>query len=254
LAGIVKEWNVSLPPAYNEKILLGAWSEEKLDELIAEAAKIKDIGERVVFLSGQFLGTPYEESTLIGGATVAERLVINIEAFDCFTFLDGIEALRLSRSFVDFHENLIRIRYKEGVFRYKRRNHFFTDWVVYNTDFVQDRTKEIGGKKIKTSKKILNRKNDGSYFLPGLGSFERMISYIPSECVNRTTFGRLRTGDYVGIYSSISGLDVSHVGIIVKAGPGMYFRHASSAAQKVVDQDFSEYIAGKPGIIILRPY
>jgi hypothetical protein len=250
----VKEWNVLLPPAYNETILLGTWSEEKFDGLIAEASKTKNIGERIAFLSGQFLGTPYKESTLIGNATAPEILVINIEAFDCFTFLDCIEAMRLSRSFVDFHKSLIRIRYKEDLVKYERRNHFFTDWFVYNTDFVQDITREIGGKKIKTSKKILNRKDDGSYFVPGIGLFERMISYIPSERVNKTICAQLRTGDYVGIYSSLSGLDVSHVGIIVKGGPGMYFRHASSAAQKVIDQDFSEYIVGKLGIIILRPY
>ena len=39
-----------------EKILLGTWSEERLDRLIAESAKIKDIGERIAFLSKQFLG------------------------------------------------------------------------------------------------------------------------------------------------------------------------------------------------------
>ena len=238
----------------NEKLLLGTWSEEKLDGLIAEAAKIQDIGERIVFLSGRFLGTSYRESTLIGDATTPEVLVTNIEAFDCFTFLDCIEAMRLSHSFVDFHENLIRIRYREGVIRYERRNHFFTDWAAYNTDFVQDRTKEIGGKNMKTGKKILNRKDDGSYFLPGIKPFQRIISYIPSQSVNKTACLRLRTGDYIGIYSSLSGLDVSHVGIIVKNDSGMYFRHASSAARKVVDQDFSEYIFGKPGIIIFRPY
>ena len=54
-----------------EKILLGTWSEEKLDRLIAEATKIKDIGERIAFLSEQFLGAPYKESTLIGDVTTA---------------------------------------------------------------------------------------------------------------------------------------------------------------------------------------
>jgi hypothetical protein len=237
----------------NEKIILGTWSEEKFDGLIAEASKTKDIGERIAFLSGHFLGTPYKESTLIGNASAPEILVMNIEVFDCFTFLDCIEAMRLSRSFVDFRKNLIRIRYKGDLIRYEKRNHFFTDWSICNTDFIQDITRKIGGKRIKTSKKILNRKDDGSYFLPGVGLFERMISYIPSERVNKTICLQLRTGDYVGVYSNLSGLDVSHVGIMVKSGAGMYFRHASSAAQKVIDQDFSEYIAGKPGIIILRP-
>jgi len=238
----------------NEKIILGVWSEKKLDGLLAEAAKIRDIGERITFLSGQFIGMPYKESTLISDVAAPEALVINIEAFDCFTFLDCIEAMRLSRYFVDFHENLIRIRYKEGIVGYERRNHFFTDWSLHNADFVQDRTKEIGSKKIKTVTKNLNCKDDGSHFLRGIRPFERTVSYIPSESVKKRMYGLLRTGDYIGIYSSLSGLDVSHVGIIVKYGLGIKFRHASSVARKVVDQDFSEYISGKPGIIIIRPF
>jgi hypothetical protein len=237
----------------NEKIILGVWSEKKLDGLIVEAAKIENIGERIAFLSGQFLGVPYKESTLVGDTTTPEALVINIEAFDCFTFLDCIEAMRLSRSFLDFHENLIRIRYKEGIVGYERRNHFFTDWSLHNTDFVQDRTKEIGIKKIKTVGKNLNCKDDGSHFVRGIKPFERTVSYIPSESVKKRMYGLLRTGDYIGIYSSVSGLDVSHVGIIVKDGLGIKFRHASSVARKVVDQDFASYISGKPGIIIIRP-
>jgi hypothetical protein len=236
-----------------EKILLGVWSEEGLDGLIAESTKIKDIGERISFLSGQFLGVPYKESTLIGSATMPERLVVNIEAFDCFTFLDCVEAMRLSRFFADFHENLIRVRYKAGIVSYDRRNHFFTDWSEQNREFVYDRTKEIGGKKAETVAKILNRKDDGSVLLPGIGPIERTISYIPSEGLDKTISQLFQTGDYIGIYSDLPGLDVSHVGIVVKDGPNIDFRHASSAARKVIDEDFSEYIAGKPGIVVLRP-
>jgi hypothetical protein len=237
-----------------EEILLGAWSEEKLDGLISEAAGIQDVGARIAFLSEQFVGVPYKESTLIGDATTPERLVINFETFDCFTFLDCIEAMRLSRSFIDFHENLIRIRYKEGVVKYEKRNHFFTDWSSNNTDFVQDKTKEIGGKKAKTVIKVLNRKDDGSCFLAGIRSFRRMISCIPSKNIYETVRARLQTGDYVGIFSDVPGLDVSHVGIIIKAGSGIAFRHASYTARKVVDQDFSGYISDKTGIIIIRPH
>jgi len=58
----------------------------------------------------------------------------------------------------------------------------------------------------------------------------------------------------VGVYSELPGLDVSHVGIIVKKGK-TFLRHASSREQceKVIDQPLDEYIEGKAGIIILRP-
>jgi hypothetical protein len=237
-----------------EKIVSGSWAEEKLNGLIASAAKVTDIGERIAFLSGQFIGASYEASTLIGDATIPERLVINVETFDCFTFLDCIEAMRLSQSLSDFHKNLIRVRYKEGIVGYEKRNHFFTDWPENNADFIQDRTNEIGGRKVETVIKNLNCKNDSSCFLPGIRPFERAVSFIPSVSVRKRICQRIKTGDYVGIYSDLPGLDVSHVGIVVKEGPGICFRHASSALQTVVDQDFSDYISGKPGIIILRPY
>ncbi len=82
-----------------EQILLGKWSEEKLNDLLREASSINGPGKRIDFLSGQFLDTKYQESTLIGNADTAEVFVINLEGFDCFTFLDYIEAMRRSVSF-----------------------------------------------------------------------------------------------------------------------------------------------------------
>jgi len=235
------------------KIIFGNWSEAEIEKLVADAAKIKNTGRRVALLSEQFLGNPYKESTLMGSATIPERLVINLAAFDCFTFLDCIEAMRLSRSFADFEKNFIRVRYKKSAVEYKMRNHFFTDWSVYNKDFLADKTREVGGKKTMTAPKVLNKKGNGTPFLAGIKPFKRKISYIPSGSINKTLCLRLRTGDYIGMYTDICGLDVSHVGIIVKAGSVVYLRHASSVKGKVVDEDFSEYVTDKYGIIILRP-
>jgi len=237
-----------------EKIALGDWSKQKLNRLLAESSIIDDAGERIVFLSKEFLGFPYEASTLIGDSITPERLVINLTAFDCFTFLDCIEAMRLSRSYEDFRDNLVRIRYKECKITYENRNHFFTDWLFYNTKFVQDRTETIGGKKTRKITKILNRTDDSSSFLAGIKPFKRTISFIPAVQIDESILLRFKRGDYAGIYTDQTGLDVSHVGIIVSDGLVPYLRHASSAAGKVIEEDFIGYIAGKSGIIILRPH
>jgi hypothetical protein len=63
----------------------------------------------------------------------------------------------------------------------------------------------------------------------------------------------LRTGDYIGIYAPADGLDVSHAGICIRRESRILLRHASSLAREVIDQDFSPYIEGKPGIVVLRP-
>ena len=238
-----------------EKILLGIWSEDGLDQIIQEASHVEDVGERINVISRQFLGIPYRESTLIGNVNTTEVFVINLEAMDCFTFVDYVEAMRLSGSFSGFKRNLRRIRYKSGKVAFENRNHFFTDWQVFNKEFINDATRMIGGHKAKSVKKTLNKKEDGTYFLPGIKSKERAFTYLPAEAIDHNVVAKLQTGDYIGIYADTQGLDISHVGILVRQGDAVYLRHASSTKnqRKATDQDFKHYITGKPGIIVLRP-
>ena len=238
-----------------EEIILGKWTEDKLNRLLEEASAIGDSGSRVDFLSGQFLETPYEGSTLIGDMDTTEVFVVNLAAFDCFTFIDCIEAMRRSRSYSLFKENLKDLRYRSGEVAFKDRNHFFTDWTASNPDLVADVTGFIGAQKCRHAGKRLNEKKEGIFFLPGVALRLREVTYIPSACVDEEVVGRLKTGDYVGIYSEAEGLDVSHVGIVIKKKGAICLRHASSVKTKreVVDEDLKKYLESKPGIIILRP-
>jgi len=234
---------------------IGRWTEDELDRIIREAAKIAAPGERIAFLSEQFLNTPYQEATLIGSDLLDEELVIDLSAMDCFTFLDYVEAMRLSRSFPGFQDRLTQVRYRGGLISYRTRNHFFTDWAVCHAAFVRDETGEIGKGAAKKEQKTLNRKDDGTFFLNGVESADRTIVYIPTDKLVEPMLQRLRTGDYAGIYSDSAGLDVSHVGIIIRSGASLFLRHAASSSdlRKIVDQDLMQYMKGKPGLSILRP-
>lgn len=232
---------------------LGRWSCEELDVLIRKASGIRDIGNRIAFLSGQFLGIAYEESTLVGAVETPEAFVINLKGVDCFTFIDYIEAMRLSGSFSEFRDTLKKVRYRSGRVAVENRNHFFTDWKAHNAASVFDVTEALGEDRAIAVRKRLNQKEDGTFFVPGIAPQDRKIQYIPSEAVDSALMDRLMTGDYAGIYSGLPGLDVSHVGIIIKEKETIFFRHASSKHRKVVDEDFRDYISGKPGIVVLRP-
>ena len=237
-----------------EFILLGKWTSEKLDAILHESSKINDAGLRIDYLSKQFLGTPYQESTLVGDINTPEVFVINLEAVDCFTLLDYIESMRRSFSFDEFRENLRKVRYRGGEVSFKNRNHFFTDWCEFNSNFIDDVTMQIGGKKVRSIMKLLNQREDGSYYLPGIQLKDRLITYLPVDMIDDTILSELRTGDYIGIYSEEQGLDVSHVGIFIKRENDIFLRHASSLTEyrKVVDQDFRDYMADKPGILVFR--
>lgn len=240
---------------YKEQILLGKFSRNELHRIINESSRIGDPGTRTAFLSGQFLDTDYAESTLIGDKDTSEVFVINLKEVDCLTFIEYIEAMRLSDSFSKFAENVKRIRYKSGIVSFENRNHFFTDWKKYNSDFVVDITEGMSAQRTIKIQKFLNEKEDGTYFLPGIHPVEREIAYIPAGAIDDLILDTLRTGDYIGIYSHAKGLDVSHAGIIIKDGENIYLRHASSQKEyrKVIDQDFKNYIVNKPGVVVFRP-
>jgi len=238
-----------------ELISLGAWTPEKLDSILYESTKINDVGLRIDVLSKHFLGTPYKDSTLIGNINISEVFVINLESVDCFTFIEYIESMRLSSSFHEFKENLKKVRYRNGKISFENRNHFFTDWCEYNAVFIDDITEQIGGKKVIQVKKELNKKDDETYFLPGIQPRGRLINYLPSNAIDDAIIDELRIGDYIGIYSEKQGLDVSHVGIFIREKNNIYLRHASSLQEhrQVIDDNFKNYILNRPGIIVFRP-
>ncbi len=233
----------------------GSWTEDELDRMIRQASGFASPGERIAFLSGRFLGVPYQGTTLIGGPQTPENMVIDLGGVDCFTFLDYVEAMRLSSSLQDLPLFLQRVRYHGAVVSYRTRNHFFSDWIVFNDGFVADVTAEIGEGRVARVQMQLNRKADGTLLLEGVEPRPRSISFVPGPLLDEAVVSQLRTGDYVGIYADADGLDVSHVGIIIREGSRVMLRHASAAPdfRKVVDQDLAGYMAGKPGLMVLRP-
>ncbi len=235
--------------------LLGKWTTLLLDEILHRAAQITDTGGCIDYISGQFLNTPYKESSLIGDIAIPEDLVINLEGMDCMTFIEYVEAMRFSCSYAEFTENLKRVRYRNGAVAYESRRHFFTDWASYASQTVEDVTTIIGGINTLKVRKRLNLNKDGKYILPGICITEREISFIPVDAIDHNITGQIKTGDYAGIYSERDGMDVSHTGIIIKSNDGIYLRHASSRIDtyKVTDEELINYLKGKDGLVILRP-
>ncbi|WP_145520721.1 DUF1460 domain-containing protein [Yersinia mollaretii] len=204
-------------------------------------------------VSAEFLGTPYKADVLIGSPTEPEKLVVNFDALDCFTYLDYVNALRQSGSESDFLKKLISTRYINNNISYTHRKHFFTDWSHRQPLNAQDVTAQISSHTVVVTK-YLNQREDGGEFIPTLGIVKRDISYIPAEFVNDEAISHLKTGDYIGIYTKIKGLDVTHTGIFIMTPNGAVLRNASSMKKnmKVVDSPFVSYVKNTPGIIVLR--
>lgn len=237
-------------------IILGKWTRDSLGDMLRKSSSYATPRERINYISSFFLDVPYKEATLIGDFLMPEEFVINLREVDCFTFIEYVEAMRLSGSFQEFEQNLKTVRYRSGRVSFTSRKHFFTDWSEYSRNLVCDATKLIGGQKTLQELKHLNIKEDGTAYVHGVEALEREIAYLPSHAIDNSVIDKLETGDYIGVCSAAPGLDVSHVGIFIRSeGKGYLMRHASSEKKqrKVTDQAFESYIAAKPGIIVLRP-
>lgn len=232
------------------------YTRNKLQALLALRATLPhaDKTREIELLSHAFLRTPYVADKLIGSATAPEELVIDFRGLDCFTYLDYVQALRTATTLETFTENVIQTRYINGSLDFLHRKHFFTDWANTKQVIADDITAQLSNNAV-TVVKQLNRKADGGVYLPSLPSVERSLTYIPSEFVDQRVISQLQTGDYIGIYTKLLGLDVTHTGFFIMTPQGAVLRNASSRQEnmKVVDSPLANYIANTPGIIVLRP-
>ncbi len=241
-----------LSTAHPERVVLGDWTQQEIETLMEQAASRDGPAAKIEFLSEKFLGTPYAGNTLGGSSGETERLTVDLSGVDCFTYIDYVESLRLSGSFGEFKRKLAETRYRDGAVRWENRRHFFSDWVSEDDRNARDVTREVGGDAAATVTKELNRKKDGSPWLPGLAAARREVSYVPSEKLSPPVLQEIKTGDYLGVYSDKDGLDVSHTGIAIRKDGAVYLRHASTVHGKVLDEELAAYMKNRPGLLVYR--
>lgn len=228
--------------------------------------------ELMEFIGRQFIDAPYKAGTL---ESQPEALTVNLEEFDCTTFIETVTALALTveehkNSWQDFIDNLETIRYRQGeVNGYSSRLHYFSDWIVSNTHrgIVREVTDRIpqSDSQIKTLDYM--SRNRSSY--PALaddveyeaiknmevGFRSHRFPYIKSgRIAAKPILSSLRGGDIIAFTTKKDGLDVSHVGIIVMEKDGPRLLHASSREGKVTIDKLSlaEYLKKSPAITGIR--
>lgn len=213
----------------------------------------KIAAENITALTGLFLGVPYRAGQLIGSPESPEILVTDLNALDCFTFLDYTEALKRSPQQQDFRNRLVNIRYKNGEVNYYQRRHFLSDWVSGSRPVAQDITRQLSPD-YRVTHKMLNQKKNGTRFIPDIPVTARDIAWLPVSSLTPVVLSQLQTGDYIGIYSASPGLDVSHAGVIIRTPSGVFLRNASSKRneQRVIDSPLLAYLHNKKGIVVYR--
>ena len=226
----------------------------KITKLLIQATDFSasNPNELMEFIGRQFVGMPYKSGTL---EMEPETLTINLDEFDCTTFIETVTALALTiedrkNSWQDFANNLESLRYRQGEANgYASRLHYFSDWIVTNTHrgYIKEVTDRIPQSESQIKTLDYMSHNRASYpALKDSATFEGIknmevvyrshrFPYIKSaRLTSKPVTNALKGGDIVALTTKTGGLDVNHVGLIVIEKDGPHLLHASSREGKVV--------------------
>ena len=233
----------------------------------------KPIGDLIADLGFSFLGTPYVAHSLEDPGK--ERLVVNLRAFDCTTFVENVFVIArciklVSTSFDDFKKQLQFVRYRSGIIKeYPSRLHYFTDWVGDNQQkgTLTNVTRDIGGVPYRKAINFMTthtasyRQLSEKTYVDEMKVVEDKLNavdhfYIPKDRVAGAEAG-IHSGDFIGITIALEGIDVSHIGLAVEKGGTMRFLHAplSGGAVELSPGSLAAYLAThdkQTGIIVAR--
>lgn len=260
----------------SDKILFQP-EDKKIMEMVFELFADKQdspAAELVVKVGAFFKETPYVAHTL---ETDTEQLVINLREMDCTTFAENCLAFSKTiqsgkLTFKQFASELQKVRYRNGIIDgYPTRLHYFSDWINNNIEkmLVRDVGKEIGlaryGKEVDFMSKhpeSYKQLSANPELIPIIAEQESVISmremyYVPEDRIVEVE-DQLSEGDIVGITTNVEGLDISHVGILVRKAGRIHLMHASSLSMKVVvsENTLEEYLLNSKsatGVMVARP-
>ncbi len=231
------------------------------------------LNSQIVRTAMFFLDTPYKALTL--ESHDEEQLTVNLQAFDCMTFVENCIALSLTThsekaDFDTFKKELQTIRYRNGVIEgYTSRLHYTSDWITDNQKkgILEDKTQISGGIILPIHINFMSTHPQAYSYLSKhpediekIRQIEDSINsrtyyYIPKEKIN-SLGTQIKSGDIVCFVTSIQGLDISHLGIAYRKNGMLTFIHASTTAQKVIINpvsiaDYCKNIKSNKGIMVL---
>lgn len=229
--------------------------------------------QSAIIIAKSFIGQPYKAGML--DAHTNEQLVCTLKDFDCWTFVETVTALAITKNspipdFSVFLSYLKRLRYRDATIDgYASRLHYFKEWAVRaeHNKIAQDITETMGGVH---SEKQINFMTQHRSLYPHLQKNEVFAAvekheidlnsyafyYIPKAEVNKIE-SQIEDGDIIAITSNIAGLDFNHEGFAIRKNGRIHLLHASQEMKKVMIStepltDYLNRIKKHSGIAVMR--
>lgn len=266
------------PPVTSAQPIFSSDDADRFHEIMQTAQRQslaqRSMGDIMQAIAQQFVGSAYREHLL--DQTPQETLVTSLTQFDCVLFVETVLALARSIALQDatpvtFAAHLEDQRYYQGRLQdYCSRLHYWSDWIADNQarGNVRNITVDLGGEPLPKTLNFMSRhrasyprlvRDDAAF-----ACIQRMearvqhipLAYIPTRQI-ATVYSQLQSGDIVAIATRISGLDVTHTGLVYRDPQGRVgLIHASPAGAVVIAPDLQTYtsrVDSAIGIMVARP-
>jgi hypothetical protein len=243
-------------------------------------------GEVMAILGTTFVGAPYEPGTLeLPGA---ERLVVNLQTFDCVTLVEQVLVLaHLTRdltvepgptpgggqAFRDRYRALLtEIRYRDATLAgYTSRLHYFTEWMDQGIarGLLAEVTDALGGTPdprpihfMSSNPEAYAALREAPGLLTEIRAMEARLSQrtrlqLPETAIAGVE-GGIQNGDIIAAVSRLDGLDIAHTGLAIRHQGRIHLLHAPLVGDSVEisARPLAERIQGigsQTGIRVVRP-
>jgi len=182
-------------------------------------------------------GRPYACCPL-GPRSARERLVVDLDAFDCVTLVETALALARSRTTRGFLAELKNTRYRDGRVAWTTRLHYFSDWLRHNQrrGALAIRSRGAGSRPVEAILSVVE----------GLPPRRVRFHVVPKRGL-RAAGSRISDGAIVAFASVRPGLDFFHTGILFREPGGgsgsLTLYQAKRSVGAVVAEPLSDFLS-----------
>jgi hypothetical protein len=253
---------------------------KEIERLIRQAQKFPE-ARRIEFVSGYLLGRKYRPETRARikkqnrkkvekkeanneNPLIVDYLRTNLKFLDCMTYVEHVLAIA-SAGKADYQSgflsHLVDIMYSANgsVLMNHLRNHFTSQWADANEQkgYLVNiaRNHKLADRRIL----YLNRvKQNRTFYVEDrfmIAKEPQIMWFFTIDKILSKEFTP-ESGDILALVTDKEGLDVTHMGFFIKKNQKNWFRHASLKLNRIVDQEFYDYMHDHKtvkGLMVMRP-
>lgn len=211
------------------------WRSEA-QQIIKNNKQIHGVGAKVRRIAEAFLSRPYHANALHGGPQTSERLLLDLDGFDCLTLIENVIALARAQDLAGYVAELVQLRYLAGQVDWSQRLHYFSDWLRASQR--RGVLTVINAEQPLLYTKTLN-------VLADYAPRQHKISLCPRSQLLQIA-PKLAEANVVAFASTRAGIDYFHVGLLFWSGDAqrqiLQLVHASRSAGGVVTEPLNSFL------------